>query len=463
MLAPFHPRNQPWITRQSYLHELVTALTFPMALAMVEGGVVGVLAKKAFDVPPVLFATIMAAPMFANLTSFVWAFLARGRRKVISINVLQVLLLIVIASIALLPTSAAIGSLLLTAQIVIARCLISGIITIRSTVWRMNYPRHVRAQVTGRLALINTLIIAGAPLATYWLLDINADWFRILYPASVLVAMVGVVSFSRVRLRGEKDLLQFEKSPVARPQPHGEPAPIYEYDPEQSAGRSNFWTVLKQDRFYRSYMLWQFVAGVANMAGEVVLIYIIAEMTAGLSGEYLVSIVLTTAVPMALATATMPIWARYFDRVHVAEFRSKQAWFWVAGQASNWLGAALGSLPIIAVARVVQGLMRGGGMLAWNLGHNDFANRKMVAVYMGIHVTLTGIRGAIAPFVGMALYTGWANDALAHFGIASIPSFSGIGYHVFLITTGLAIAAELGYSSLARSIRSTQGDAVPAD
>ena len=79
VIRHFHPRYQPWATRQSYVHELVNALTFPAALAMVEGGVLGVLAKKAFDVSDMLFATIMAAPLFANLTSFFWARLARSR------------------------------------------------------------------------------------------------------------------------------------------------------------------------------------------------------------------------------------------------------------------------------------------------------------------------------------------------------------------------------------------------
>lgn len=471
-LTSFAPRRQPWITRQSYSHELVNAMTFSVALALAEGGVVGVLAKKAFDVPPMLFATIMAAPMFANLTSFVWARLARGRRKVPTINVLQVATLGAIGSIALLPTAWP-GPVLLTVLIVVARCLLSGVVTIRSTVWRMNYPRAVRAQVTGKLALINAMVIAGGPLLGYALLDLDPQSFRYIYPASVLVAMIGVFAFSRVRLRGERDLLRYERSPAARPQPHGVTAPIYEYDPKQavSVGRENFWTVLKRDHFFRWYMVWQFVAGGANMAGEVVIIYIIAEFTSGLPIEYLLSILLSTAIPMALATATMPFWAKLLDRMHVAEYRGRQAWVWVIAQATNWVGAMLafqwtqsiwGPLAVFTFARVLQGVNRGAGMLAWNLGHNDFANRRMVALYMGIHVTLTGIRGAIVPFIGMALYTGWDAKALPGVGTL-LPAFGGIGYHVFLVTTAMALAAEVGFKTLHRSIRAAGGEAVPAD
>ncbi len=43
-------------------------------------------------------------------------------------------------------------------------------------------------------------------------------------------------------------------------------------------------------------------------------------------------------------------------------------------------------------------------MLAWNLGHHDFASARRAAQYMGVHVTLTGLRGILAPIIGVSLY-----------------------------------------------------------
>ncbi|MEX0653714.1 MAG: MFS transporter [Phycisphaeraceae bacterium] len=471
----FSPRSQPWITRQSYTFELRNALTYPIAISMVEGGVVGILATKAFGVVPWQFAMIMAAPMFANMTSFLWAFLARGKRKIVAINVLQVLALACIAGIAFLPTSP-VGAVLLTLLVVLSRCLLSGVVTLRSTVWRMNYPRHVRAQVTGRLALINSLILGTAPLLGYFLLDLRPDAFRIVYPLSAALALLGVYAFSHVRLRGEKELLRYEASPAARPLPHGMPGPIYEFDPkqagEQAEGRPNFWTVLKRDAFFRSYMIWQFVAGAANMTSEVIIIYLIADLTAELPLEYMLSILLSTAIPMALAVATMPLWAKQLDNMHVAQFRSRQGWYWITNQLANWVGAYLafgvtGSVwPAVLVlvgARIVQGITRGAGMLAWNLGHNDFADRRLVGIYMGIHVTLTGIRGAMVPFLGMGLYTGWHAIHLPGTDWVLLPSYAGLGYHVFLLTAAGAVAAEFGFKRLHHSISSHRGAGVPTD
>lgn len=479
VFGSYAPRQQPWITRQSYVHELVNAATFPVAMALIEASVVGVLGAKAFGIDPrsssrdaLLFATIMASPMFANVTSFVWAWLARGRKKVPFVNLLQIGTLGLIASIALLPTEPP-GDILLTAVVVLARCLTTGIVTMRSIVWRMNYPRSVRAQITGRFTLLFSLIGAIGPLIAYALVDMNQDAFRVVYPASVAVAAFGVFNFSRIRLRHEAELLRYERQPTARPERHGAIGSIYEFNPPSSNAapetRENFWSVLRRDKAYRDYMLWQFFAGAANMMGEVVIIAAIADMTRGWYAEYFTAIVLTTATPMLFAVITLPYWAKYLDQVHVAEFRSTQGWWWVSNQAVQWLGLFLfiglgwwwPGLIVTAAARVLQGIARGAGMLAWNLGHNDFADRNMVAIYMGIHVTLTGVRGAVAPFVAMGLYTGW--DRLAIGDVTVIPGFAGIDYHVFLITTALAMVAEHGFTRLARNIRTQGRPPTPAD
>ena len=47
-----------------------------------EGGFIGVIADKVYHVHPGVLALITAAPMFGLLSSFVWAQLALGRRKV---------------------------------------------------------------------------------------------------------------------------------------------------------------------------------------------------------------------------------------------------------------------------------------------------------------------------------------------------------------------------------------------
>ena len=44
-------------------------------------------------------------------------------------------------------------------------------------------------------------------------------------------------------------------------------------------------------------------------------------------------------IPFLLNLATLPIWARYLDRVHVAQFRAQQNALWVVGILVMFLGA----------------------------------------------------------------------------------------------------------------------------
>ena len=46
----------------------------------------------------------------------------------------------------------------------------------------------------------------------------------------------------------------------------------------------------------------------------------------------------------------------------------------------------------------------GLGQLNWRLGHMEFAEPQKDSLYMGAHLSLTGLRGIIGPFVGIYLY-----------------------------------------------------------
>jgi|TARA_Y100000031_G_scaffold136752_1_gene161099 hypothetical protein len=89
----------------------------------------------------------------------------------------------------------------------------------------------------------------------------------------------------------------------------------------------------------------------------------------------------------------------------------------------------------------VMGIARGGGSLAWQLGHNDLADQQNLSAYMGAHVTLTGLRGAFVPFLGIVAYLGW--DARAW-----LPGFDAIGAYVFVFSALLSAVSWWGFERL---------------
>jgi MFS family permease len=410
---------------QSFRREQVTELTLPVATGLMEGGFVAVVAAKAFAVEPWVVAVISASPMFGNLSSFFWNRIGTARPKVPMVVMLQTLVLCCVLAIAVSPRSQW-GAWVLVGSVIGCRLLIAGIVTMRSVAWSLNYGRGMRARVTGRLQVIASLVVVLTTSLAGLVLDAHPENFRWLYGAGVLIGAIGVWSFSHVVVIGEKRQRVLERQ-----------------GDEHGSTRNQFFAILRTDPLYARYQLYQFTSGVAAMMLEPALVYLVSRQ---MNASYVASIGITMIIPFLLNMSTLPFWARYLDRVHVTEFRARQNAGWVIGILVMFWGALNFSLLWLAAGRVVVGIVNGGGSLAWQLGHNDFAPKDQLSAYMGVHVTLTGVRGAFAPFLGMALYLGWSDVWL-------LPDMQGIGPWLFVVSAVLGATAWRGFDRLRREIR----------
>ena len=372
-----------------------------------------------FSAPGWVLALLTSAPMWANLSSVFWSPLTRGLPKVPTILALQALTLACLGAFAFLPQGNA-GLVVLVSAMVLGRLLIAGIITVRSIVWSLNYHREVRARSTARLHTLTSLVTVSVASVAGWALDTDAGYFRWIYAAGVLPGIVGVWCFWHVDVPGE--LRQRVEERRAR----------------AVATRSSLggFRILWSDRNYGRYMLYQFVSGISNMGIEAPLVYLVSrELGAG----FLASISITLVIPFVTGLLALPFWAKFLDRSHVVRFRYIQSYYLLASTLLLWIGAELSSLLVIGIARVIGGLVRSAGGVAWQIGHNDFAPRANLSSYMSLHVTLTGIRGAFAPFLFMALYVGVAD-------------WNGWGAWVFFFASAVACLSAWGFWKLKRDL-----------
>jgi MFS family permease len=421
----------PGPVARSFRSEQLTELTMPVALSLIEGGFAAVVAAKTFDSPPWLLAVISASPMFGNLSSFLWNRVATARSKVPMVVTLQALVLACVLAVAFSPRSM-VGASILVGCVIIGRLLVAGVITARSVTWSLNYGRNLRARVTSRLQLISSFVTVLTTSVAGMIFDAHPENYRILYAVGAVVGAVGAWSFSRVTVQGELRHRVLERK-----------------GDEHADGRNGFFRILMTDRLYARYQLHQFTSGVAAMMLEPALVYLVSKQ---LGASYLVSIGIVMIIPFAMNVLTLPLWGHYLDRVHVAEFRARQNALWTFGVLVMFWGALTGSLAWLAAGRVINGIVGGGGSLAWQLGHNDFAPRDQLAAYMGIHVTLTGVRGAFAPFLGMALYLGWQAGSV-------LPGLEGLGPYLFVLSAGLGVFAWRGFNRLRYDVRHAPGHA----
>jgi hypothetical protein len=458
------------MVRRNYLYEMRSSFTFPLASALAEGSFTGVVASKYFGGGPLLIAVITAAPMFGNILALLWAQLAERRRKVPFINALQLGVVLAVALVALtwfFPIDPATGHPYAIAGwsfaflIITARVLASGIVTLRSAVWRMNYPRALRGQIISRITSVNNTILSLMVLAAAWMLDFAPQSYAVLYVVIAIISLLGIGQFRRIRVRGEARLLSRASS--IRPAgietvalgDAGVPSYSRTTRGKPAGALRGFWgqlmesmRLLKTDPMFREYQWWQFLLGASFMLMMPSLIYMVSREMTDPMNQYVLAVVVVQLVPMLTGVIFLQVWAPVFDRTPLFQFR---VWLGISAITAHSLilwGALADNLWIVAAGTFMVGIAMGGGQLAWQLGQNTFATRENVGTYMGLHVMLTGLRGMFVPFIGVAIYHALSNT-LPSAGVSAVPG----GRWLFLGSVLLCCIGTLGYVRMAQRYR----------
>jgi hypothetical protein len=182
-------------------------------------------------------------------------------------------------------------------------------------------------------------------------------------------------------------------------------------------------------------MMTMFAFGSGNLMVIALLVILLNEQFGFARSE---QVMVTTALPLIMLSIFTPIWARRLDAVHILDYRARQAWMFVITMLFFLTASILGLKWLFWIGALSLGMAFAGGKLGWNLGHNDFASDDKSTLYMGIHVTLTGIRGLIAPLVGVSVY-----QLLEAYG-------TGLGRYVLLFPFTLTLGGAVTFVILAR-------------
>ncbi|HEU4590901.1 MAG TPA: hypothetical protein VFS13_08340 [Steroidobacteraceae bacterium] len=400
------PRGVTRVAEAAFRRELVPWALLGLTLGLVEGATAAVLIKKTFAdagsawMVNLAVAFVSGAPALSNVVSFVWANLAHGRARIGLLVALQAAFALLVGLLGVAPRALG-GLAFAVASILTARVVWTGILTVRAAVWSANYPRAAIGRYTGRIVIVSSLAVAGAAALAAWVLESGGFDSRWLYGGGALAGLLAAWLYRAARVRREFALLAEENAAAGRTEPF-------------SLGM--LFEILGKDPHFREYMFWMGVFGGGNLMLTSQLVVIFSEhlhLAAGLQ------IALLSVVPLGLLPLFVPFWARMFDAGHVVEYRARQGWALVAAVALISGGTWLENLPVIWLGAVVLAFAYAGSNLGWNLGHNDFASVGRAQHYMGVHVTLTGVRGAIGPPAGILVYQ-WLEAAKPGAGVYSL-------------------------------------------
>ena len=420
-----HPVRPSALAEGIFRREIVPWGLLGLALGLVEGATAAVLVKRHFGGVAPAFAVNLAvalvsgAPAFSNVLSFVWANLAHGRARVQLMVALQAGFALLVGCVSF--ASHAAGGLVVTVvSVVAARVLWAGILTVRAAVWSANYPRNVLARITGRLVIVNSIAVACSAALVGWALEAHAVDARWLYGGGAFAGLLGAWLYRAMRVRREFRLLAAEAASGARSEPFS---------------LRMLTQILKEDPAYREYMLWMGIFGGGTLMLTAQLVLLFSEQLHLSSGT---QIGMLAVVPLITQPIFLPWWARFFDGSHVVRYRSRQGWAIVLASAAMCAGVFSAWQPLLWLGAVLLGAAQAGANLGWNLGHNDFASVGRAQHYMGVHVTLTGLRGGVAPPIGV----------LAYMGLEA--SHPGAGQFALLLPLAMTLAGALGFNRMRR-------------
>ena len=449
-------RGVPMGSRLTFRRELTQAVVWVIAAATANAQLAGLVAFEALGASQWLVGAITAAMAFANLLGFAWSYLAARWGLKLTLVWAMLLAAVVMASIAVTlgPIARHGPNWVFALQVTLCYVCFSGTMVTRTSLWRVNYPHRQRAQIAARFTIWWTVLIAvwvqivGCYLDGFiplpqasWLAWLGRDRISLMWlygagdPTSyrfgcwvaVAFGLVGGLLYLRVPVRRGGRYRLVSGVPTTDRGDLVPPGRAWEAPVRPTGLFGGAWHVLRNDWRFRRYQCWQFVSGASTMIVQVPLLVLLHEKFASAIGSAAGVVV---SAPFVMMLLVLPLWGRLFDRIDVCRFRTIQTSFWAAGRLVMAWGVATLSIGWVAVGAIISaGIGGGGGQLAWRMGHMQFARRHEDALYMGVHVTLTGLRGLVIPFAGIAL-------------------FKLIDWHLFWLSALGQLAAIIGFATL---------------
>jgi MFS family permease len=253
--------------------------------------------------------------------------------------------------------------------------------------WQNNISARSRNRLWGLTVSITTAISMAFALLVGWALKNDHDAYRWILPIAGMAGLAGVLVLVRMPYRGRYK--------------HNNP-PLLTVRQALISPLKTIWALLRDDRDFRHFEAAFFLYGCAFMIMVPILpVYIVdlAQM------DYVEASVGAGVLFPAAAIALSTYWARKLDRATPSRLCTQVFVLLALFPLLLLLGPSLAVLGMpmaytVYLSYAVYGIGMSGLGIAWNLAPLSFAGSRDATSYTGAHVTLTGVRGAIAPITG---------------------------------------------------------------
>lgn len=397
-------RGIPWMSRPTYRYDFLSGILISLGAGVLIPTLLQLFALNTLGakewIVPVLGAGIAAGNLLGAFTSQI---IQRNRR----------IPYMVAGRLALAGGCLAIAALPAQASSIIPFTVLSLLIfvvmsislNVLTAVWQSNYPDKVRGRIVSRIFLTRLLVTAGAARLAAVALDELPWGHHLVYSLSAVFVVLSAIVFAKIRVRGERAIIRRHRKTPLR-------------------WFSGF-DILKHDRAYRWYMIYQFIGGCGNlMLCTGVLLLAVRNIFQIDFRQGASSFVL---IPAILTLISLPLGGHLFDHMRITRLRAMGMGLFGVCRSVQLAGLLMQSWELLLAGFALEGITQGMTRLLWSMAHTRYASPADGPKYQGVHMTLTGIRGLTIPFLGTWLYVS-----------------SGLGLYMFLIAIALIAIAGVG-------------------
>ena len=408
------------MARPTFRYEIISTIFLGLASGALTPQFTQLFARKSLHAAPWILAALMAQFSLGNLFgTFLSPYLQRLRR-VRCIVISRVVIAAALGAVAFVPAGRP-GAVPFVSLLLLPAMLGSIIYNVMASVWHSNFPHEIRGRLFSRRYLVNILaMVVSIKLAGY-ALDFWPWAHRLVYPLAAGLMLTGAAIYGRIRVRGERAMIRGNNR--ARPR-------VLE-------GFAMLW----RDRPYARYMTWQMMSA---SAGLMTLPVVPLILTDHLNLSYAHGTTAIVMVPFLVAVMSAPLAGRLFDVMDVTRFRAVNATIWATSRLVLFPAVLCRSWTWMLIAFAMQGLGGAMGGIAYSLAHTQFTHPRKSQLYMGVNLTLQGLRGLTMPFLGIWLY--------------SLPQ---IGMSLLPLAAAIQLVSAMGFMLSAR-VRPASQDAPPA-
>lgn len=265
----------------------------------------------------------------------------------------------------------------------------SLLIPATNSLYQNNIRKELRGKLFGYSVSLGTLLGMLITFISGRLLDINELWYKDILFATGVTGCISSLVLYYVKLNDNQDhheaRFSFKEllwTPIVRT------FQLLKKNPDFSAFEKNF-------SIYGLGFL---------MVVPVIPIFLVEHLHMNYTSTFVAKGILSQLGILLFS----PFFGKMHDHKDIFQFGS-----YVFGLLALYpLGFVIASLvPSIGVATVIIlitylifGIAMAGVNVTWNMGSIYFAGNEDASMYQSVHITLTGVRGLIAPIFGFAIY-----------------------------------------------------------